>query len=476
MYEVWYDHQEDGYEPICKVGVPMKNTTEIWGDGNCNNGFAPKTTCTSPEHDILKAGQSIVLENDVLVTDGAKNNITYNGGDKIMATYPIAITRGAYPRNPGSLMAGGVEVLDIAEWGTFYVVPVGQNAWSSTAAFQHTAVYVMAKDNNTIVEFSDGTKKNLTSGQSYTHIVSTRGMTILATAPIQVDLIIGDIDSTYELRWYALIPRDAWTNSYLSPVGDTKGGTKIYLYNPSNSALTVTVTHSDARRNNNRLYPNTHTISVPANSSSFTNTIPSGTGAELTATNPFIALSLTDTVDVGQLYDWGFPVLPTNKLSEKVLIGWGYGCTNKNCNGGRSRSVVFVSPFKDADIYVDLNNDGTPESGKTIMGAKRLSSNIIENGADMSGAIIWAVEPGMPFDSMKTVPIAAAWGQFADYSFSGDGAALDLGTLTMLNRVKFLRFTTHVFCVMLQVLLFHPLSVYEWMKSSIWWRIGIKMA
>ncbi len=405
----------------------MRNTTQIWGDGNCANGFAPNTTCTSPSHDILRAGQSIVIQNDVLVASGTRNNITYNGGDKIMATYPIAITRGAYPDSPGSLMAGGVEVLDTAEWGTFYVVPIGQNVSSDTAAFEHTAVYVMAQQNNTVVTFSDGTTRTLQTGQSHTKIVLLRGLTITSSFPVQVDLLAGDKGSNYELRWYALLPREAWTNRYLSPVGDTTGKTKIFLYNPSSSTLTVNVAHSDETKNGSRLFPSNYTVTVSGLSSSFTNDIPTGTGAQLDAESPFIALSLTDTGGGGQIYDWGFPVLPTNKLSEKVLIGWGYGCTDKNCNGRGPRSVVFVSPWQDADIYVDLNNDGIPEAEKTVLDVKRLSSVIVQNGPDLSGAIIWAVEPGMPFDSFKTVPIAAAWGQFADYSFSNDDFGLDLG-------------------------------------------------
>ena len=161
--------------------------------------------------------------------------------------------------------------------------------------------------------------------------------------------------------------------------------------------------------------------------------VPTGTGAALSSSSTFVALSLTDTVNGGNWYDWGFPVLPTSKLTTKVLIGWGYGCTEKNCAttndvGGLARSVVFVSPWEDADIYVDVDNDGVPEANKTVFGAMRLSSNIIENGPDLSGATIWAVKPGEAHDSKKSVPIAAAWGQNAGYSYKDQPLSLDLGT------------------------------------------------
>ncbi len=393
-----------------------------------------------------------MIENKVDVAQGANNGFKYDGGDKVLASYPIAITRGAYPDSPGSLMAGGVEVLDTSEWGTFYVAPVGQNVATSTSAFQHTAFYVMAKEDNTNINFSDGESTTLQSGESFTYIVKQMGATLTASRPVQVDLLVGDEGSTYQLRWYALFPRDAWTDSYLSPVGDTRGGTKIFLYNPGSSSLKVTVTHSDATEETTKevcskkkgkwtcvdettsvdLYPKPYQVTVAGKSFEFTDVIPTGTGAQLTASTAFLALSLTDTVGGGQLFDWGFPVLPSNKLTEKVLIGWGYGCTNKNCRtnnnvGGKARSVVWVSPWEDADIYVDIDNDGTPEAAKTVSGAKRLSSSIIENGADLSGATIWAVKPGAPSDSMQTVPLAAAWGQNSIYSFSGDDYALDLG-------------------------------------------------
>lgn len=118
---------------------------------------------------------------------------------------------------------------------------------------------------------------------------------------------------------------------------------------------------------------------------------PTGSGMWINATVPIICLSLTDTeVDVadgqvtgGQFYDWGFPVVPRPDLTSQVLVGWGYGCTNNNCYGQKDRSVVWVSPIHDADVYVDYQNKG---AGQQKLPMKALESyKFVDDGDhDMS--------------------------------------------------------------------------------------------
>ena len=108
---VWYDHHEDGgYETM--VTDPTNPLTEVWGDGDKSNGCAPGFPCTTDEDDFLKSGSVIILETNVDIT----NPSGFDGGDKIRSSYPVAVTRGEYPENPGSLLAGAVEVLDTERW------------------------------------------------------------------------------------------------------------------------------------------------------------------------------------------------------------------------------------------------------------------------------------------------------------------------------------------------------------------------
>jgi hypothetical protein len=116
--QVFWDHWEDGFE--ADATNPVSKTTEIWGDGNPANGCPPNCagkncvptkTCTAAQ-DVLKAGQVIVIDNEVETTTRNKANIRYDGGDRIQSSMPIAVVRAAHPSQSslGSYLAGALEV------------------------------------------------------------------------------------------------------------------------------------------------------------------------------------------------------------------------------------------------------------------------------------------------------------------------------------------------------------------------------
>lgn len=121
-----------------------------------------------------------------------------------------------------------------------------------------------------------------------------------------------------------------------------------------------------------------------------------------------------------------------------MLIGWGYGCTDKKCYGQKDRSVVWVAPSANADIYVDLSNTGKPDG---FISLRALQSVKITDphDDDMSGALIYAVEPGTGPNG-PGVDLAAAWGQDPSVSYEYQGISMDLGTtvlpLTTVNVAK----------------------------------------
>jgi hypothetical protein len=293
---VWYDHHEDGYEEDAKN--PSKGTTEVWGDGDSGNGCAPTVSSCTDANDVLEAGDVIILDTDVvLVKSGSsytrKTGVTpmnYDGGDRVQSSFPIAITRGAYPDTPGSLMAGGVEVLDTSKWGTTFVAPVGQNTFNYNRynPFQLVQFYVMAGEDNTTVTYPGG-EQTINTGKTIQFSVN-EGAEVTSDKPVQVDLLTGDIASTYALRWFSLLPIEDWSSSYVAPVGDTKGETKVRLYNPTDSSLSIRVqTRWDD-----------YYVSVSSKSSEYTKVIPDQTGAKVTASENFLALSLTDTEGNGK--------------------------------------------------------------------------------------------------------------------------------------------------------------------------------
>ena len=142
--QILYDQHEDGYErdPSNPAGLKPGGTTEIWGDGDLSNGVAP-----GYPSDLLNAGDVISLDNDVSVPSSA---IFFDGADKIVASFPVVMTRAAIPTGPGALQAGAMEALPIERWGTSYVAPVGVNTRDSNSMFQYNALYVMARTDNTV--------------------------------------------------------------------------------------------------------------------------------------------------------------------------------------------------------------------------------------------------------------------------------------------------------------------------------------
>jgi uncharacterized repeat protein (TIGR01451 family) len=430
---IWYDHWEDGYEE--DATNPLKSTTQVWGDGDISNGCAPNVVaCNDDSDDVFVAGDSVVIQNDVeldLDASPSRNpdQIRYDGGDRIQASFPIAVTRGAYPERPGSLMAGGVEVLDTSLWGKNFIAPVGEDISFETQAFEYTGLYVMAGEDDTKIYIKGSTDPvTLSQGESI-HVNVDQGDIITSNKNVQVDLCTGDVGSTYELRWYSLRATDDWADKYLSPVGDTEGETKVVLYNPSGGGtIKVKVTTLDWKK----------TYSISPGSSKTTDYIKTGSGAlfeeKSNSGKPFIALSVTDTVYNGQLFDWGFPIVAVRDLTPQVLIGWGFGCTDNNCkeenyNNKNTRSVVWVTPVEDATFYVDYNNNGTVDGTFEV---DYLESQIIHDDTDkdMSGAVIYATKRGEG-STGASVNFAAAWGQDPDRSGSNDESALDLGTLVV---------------------------------------------
>jgi uncharacterized repeat protein (TIGR01451 family) len=104
------------------------------------------------------------------------------------------------------------------------------------------------------------------------------------------------------------------------------------------------------------------------------------------------------------------------------------GCTDNNCFGNQPRSVVWVTPTADADIYIDYDNSG---ANFGVFPRKKLtSSKFIDQDHDMSGAFLFATVPGTG-PTGPGVPIAVAWGQDPAVSRSVQSISLDLGTVIL---------------------------------------------
>jgi uncharacterized repeat protein (TIGR01451 family) len=426
---IWYDHWEDGYEE--DVTNPTSSTTQVWGDGDSSNGCHPNVSSCTDSNDRFVAGDSVVIQNAVQIGSNDnptrdRNEVFFDGADRIQSSFPIAVTRAAYPESPGSLMAGGVEVLDTSLWGKGFKAPVGETTDFETNGFEYSAFYVMAGEDDTKVYIKgSSTPTTLDMGESI-HMLVNQGDIVTSDKDVQVDFLTGDRSSTYELRWYSLRATEDWSDKYLSPVGDSRGETKLVMYNPNTFAINVKITVNNGDK----------TEEISGGGHLVSDFIRTGSAALLEETdgNNFIVLSVTDTVGSGVLFDWGFPVVAVRDLTPQVLIGLGFGCTDNKClkeryNKKKTRSVVWVTPVEDADIYVDYDNDGVVDKSYKV---NYLDSRVIHDSADkdMSGAVIFATRR----DSGPTGPqvnFAAAWGQDPSRSGNSDESGLDLGTLVV---------------------------------------------
>mmetsp|Transcript_6440 Transcript_6440/g.10674 ORF Transcript_6440/g.10674 Transcript_6440/m.10674 type:complete len:1370 (-) Transcript_6440:167-4276(-) len=461
--KIYYDHHEDKYDDGFILNVAGKQeSTEIWGDGNPGNGYPP-----GYPDDLLLGGDTIVLMAEVpsvgRILNTTKDPVTkkffFDGKDRIQATLPIAVTRSAYPEFPGSVSAGGVEVFDRDSWGKNFIAPVGNTTTGSTDPFSYASYYIMAGFANTNVIYPDGSTENLDVGEC--RVFSVReGDVVSADRNIQVDLIVGDAPSDWELRWYSQVDSSDWSSEYLSPVAESLSGTGFWFYNPATEPISINFEGGNTESG---------TFVVPAESSKLivasaaadadikildndVLTITTGTGSnEVTNTAKYsgVRFYADNTDDVfygliqvdhglngieGRLYDWGFPMIPISQLTSAALVGLGYGCTDNVCDAKGERSAVWVTPQEDTIIFVDYDGNGVFDVNITL---PKLSSLRLNNptGTDMTGAIIASSTRALPNvqPDLTGIPvkIAVAWGQDPIKSGTRDKKAMDLGTAVL---------------------------------------------
>jgi len=428
---LYYDHWEDGFES--NLTNPVQDTTEIWGDGDSANGFPPDNPA-----DIITAGQIIILDNLVDIST-LQEVIDFDGGDRFAASKTVAVTRAACASGSGTLLAGAVEVYDTNGWGTDFRVPIGENI-ASKEIFEYTSLLIMAAQNDTLVEIdadNDGafeTVITLAMGESH-HIDGDvyAGAKIKASAPVQVDMITGNITGSqddcvaYQSRWLTLFPASQWSDSYYNPVGTpTNAVTAVFLYNPGSDPITI------EWESNSGLQP---AISVLPDMT-ISQDVPNNTGTHFYTTDgsPFLAIAVVDADDVDgtSAHDWGFALIPEAVLTQQVLIGWGPG-QDPLAPPSENGSPVWITPVladdnnPDVAICIDFNGDGGPLVDPNGEGYDQLlvlnalaSERVYDPDGDQTGMLLYICDDNQ-------AKIAAAWGQ--DPMMANPGPpGIDVGT------------------------------------------------
>jgi uncharacterized repeat protein (TIGR01451 family) len=189
---------------------------------------------------------------------------------------------------------------------------------------------------------------------------------VLASNPVQVDLVTGVINANFQSDSFALKPLDKLGNSYYSPVTTTvtpsnnSGPVSYFLYNPGSGTITV----------NYRTTADTGDLTVAAGETvRYTPTV-SGSGIHFYTgdlNNPnggnFDVIATYDSATsnyIGQNWDWGWTLTPQNGLTSQVVVGWAQGSsdTNGNVVAGANGSPLWVTATTNTIVYVDW--DGNP--------------------------------------------------------------------------------------------------------------------
>ena len=418
---IYYDHWEDGLEG--NLTSPSQLSTEIWGDNDPSNGIPPGFST-----DVLRAGDVVVLRNIVkLPRDRTK--FFFDGGDVLTSTggaLAVSLTFWTErPPGPGSLFTDAWELYPTNRWGTEYVIPIGENlagtgpnqrlAWEVVglnveAVLDGTTVQLDLDGNGSFertVTLNQGEQFNSIGTQSGLGPDSTLvGARVKASAPVQVHLFAANPLATYEARGFTVVPFNQWTDDYVIP---RSSDGDVWLYNPDGNQLDVKI----------QTISQTTTITIPGNST--VKYPPIGlsgpTGMRFTSTDgrSFYGVVTLDALDT---QDWGYVLLPFNRLATQALIGMGFGNTNQPPDGDQSR--IYVTATSDTTIFVDYNNPGDSDNGPDAsFPISSLAEVAITDPADhdMTGAFLYTTD---------RIPFVAVWGQ--DETADPADPSIDAGT------------------------------------------------
>ncbi|MCH9646898.1 MAG: carboxypeptidase regulatory-like domain-containing protein [Deltaproteobacteria bacterium] len=380
-----YDHWEDGYE--LDISNPVQATTQIIN---------------------LDAGDFTVLENDIPASPRDPAVILFDARDRIGTSNQIAITRGGWRLQEGTLLAGAVEVFPTVDWGTRFESPVGENLGEPT--FEFVAASVSSGELGAVLQIDldgDGVAdevRRLGPGANTLIEGVVVGTSFQSSDPVQVHLLSGDRGSNFGGRWFSLVPTEQWSDSYYNPVGTSVLGreTVVTLYNPLNTAITVT---------HETLVP---TIATQSFETTTTGAISSATPCTTPLVRNFAVAATFDVTDV----NLGF-------VADHAFRG-DIQVTLQSPQGTR---VTVMGAANDGNDNYDIQLDDSATGG------------INDGNADATGAPFYERDalPSSSMGSFVGEPAAGTWVMEVCDTFTGadDGtflrARLQLGEVTAVT-------------------------------------------
>ncbi len=438
------DHWEDGYE--YDITNPTSSYDELFtlnfaGDAKLfEDASIPLGRTVNPNPAFCNASAD-EADDSVCAVDG--RDILYVIGTS------ATVTRATWIEGVDTFQALAWEVYPVRPQLIKYILPFGEelNA-QGLLDFERVYALIQATNDNTVLEIDfngdgtadsfdhdyngslDGTQMVLDKGEVY--LLDRRsngnaatplltGTTILGSETLQVQYLVGDQGSNFELRGLSAFPRGFWDDEYYAPVDQANNGvvTDIYLYNPNSTDLTINW-ESSTGSGSFVIGTTNRTVSFIAQPGA---SIPQGGAIYLRGSDVFWGVSSIDAE--GQISDWGYSLVPRSLLDTEYYLGWAPAYAFSILTPPQAadeKSGLFITAAQDnTTVYVDEDVDGIPDQTITL---DRLESAYVTssdtpaslNDDDLSRARIYA-----------TGPYAMAYGQNPDNSFPGDNPALDLG-------------------------------------------------
>jgi len=420
---LYYDHWENGYN----------------FDPN-NPGATADETCTANTGTVLQFESQVprprtsaancttgqVRPGSCTLGSSGNANYCYDGRDHVyVAGSGVTMVRAGWPQTTGVVTGIAEEVYPVRPQLTTYILPFGEDIYTANnARLDYRRVFAMiqaTEDNTTLqVDFNhdgtfdaldcdhdgttDGTSCTLNIGQTYRLDQTSDGTggpfatldtetRIQGSATLQVQYINGDSAATYNSRAVSAFPRGFWGKEYYAPVPSSGANTDILITNPNATAITITWS-STSTSGSFTVNPN-QSVFFQAATGSY---VPANSAVYLSGSGVFWAISDVDTNS--PTWDWAYSLVPSYFLADEQYLSWSPGCysttTGLGCTGTageRDDGGVFITPAQDhTTVFVDRNNDGTPENTYTL---NRLQSQYVYDATDgdMTGAHIWATGP-----------------------------------------------------------------------------------
>ncbi len=419
--------------------------------------------------DALESGEYWTLD-DVQVGWNCTYPVLFDARDKVGASRPIAMSRAVWATGSGTLNAFAHEMYPTNEWGTAYESPVGTNTGAagdpSRYQFEYSALSIMAAYDWTPVQIdadADGTyETSVTLHEGDTYLVTgilqgARVQSTVSYKPIQVVLLTGDINDSYESRDMGLLPVSLWGSSYWSPVGVmwNANPTRLYLYNLStNGSIYITCERYGVANVTLGPVAARGVVTVDLGANQGARCYASDSGGNPTSDLIF-GVGTIDTGagdsggDDGSRSDWSVTLYPDEFLTTEGLVGLGLGKDPTDTSSTENGSPLWVTAACDSGstyVYVDWNNDGVPDGVDTdgddvaeagtengILVNRLQSVRLFEPPADeeeydQSGARVWSrTASGVGYGGTEGCPLAVAWGQDPNNATAG-APGLDVGT------------------------------------------------